>query len=219
LIAKIAPPGLVVVDMHGELNGEVVNPREEACIQNAAEKRRRQFRSGRACARAALARLDIENFTLLPNEDGSPCWPPGVVGSITHTAGYCAAAVARRHDFDSVGIDAEASGALGDALARMVCSPTELERLSNLNGESAGRWAKLVFSAKESVFKYYYPLARTRLDFADLDIEITPQLSRFEARLLNKDRPAAAGARAFEGRFAWNSEHVFTIVTQARNVP
>jgi 4'-phosphopantetheinyl transferase EntD len=213
MIAALAPPGLVVVEADGSFADVEADAREEAYIQSAVGKRRREFRTGRACARAALARFGIEDFAVLPNEDGAPCWPPGMVGSITHTSSYCASAVAREREILGVGIDAETAEPLKEGLARMVCTRSELDRLSSLKDDSAGRWAKLVFSAKESVFKYYYPLARTRLDFADLEIDISPDPGRFAARLLNWDRPAAAGARTFEGRFGWSMDHVFTIVT------
>ena len=46
-----------------------------------------------------------------------------------------------------------------------------------------------------------------------LEIRFHPKEGRFEARLTRAERPSAAGARRFEGRFAITATHVFAGVT------
>ena len=74
-------------------------------------------------------------------------------------------------------------------------------------------WATLLFSAKECIYKCYYPLARTRLGFRDIEVEIDPARASFRAKLVAVDAPAAAGVRSFEGRLGWSEQYVFTGMT------
>ena len=80
---------------------------EAVAVDRAVPRRRAEFAAGRRCARAALARIGIPPAPLLRGEDREPLWPDGAVGSITHCAGYVAAAVAATEVMLSVGIDAE----------------------------------------------------------------------------------------------------------------
>ena len=66
---------------------------------------------------------------VLPGERGAPRWPAGVVGSMTHCAGYRAAALVRAADLASLGIDAEPHGPLPEGVLRRVALPAERERL------------------------------------------------------------------------------------------
>jgi 4'-phosphopantetheinyl transferase EntD len=73
----------------------VLFPEEEAVIARAVPKRRQEFTTARHCARTALATLGAPPAPILPGEMGAPTWPPGYVGTMTHCAGYRAAAIAR----------------------------------------------------------------------------------------------------------------------------
>ena len=95
-------------------------PAEEAAIARAVAKRRSEFATGRACARAALAKLGLPPVPIVPGLRGAPQWPAGVTGSITHCAGYRASAVARLTDVAGIGLDAEPNDALpGGVLERI----------------------------------------------------------------------------------------------------
>src|SRR5258708_36276243 len=100
-------------------------PEEMAMVANAVDKRRREFATGRACAREALRELGIAPGPILAGERGMPRWPPGVVGSITHCAGYRAAAVAGSGDLMAIGIDAEPDAPLPDGVLDVVALPAE----------------------------------------------------------------------------------------------
>jgi len=71
--------------------------------------------------------------------------------------------VARSERFAGLGVDVERADPLTAAVAARVCTPRERERLAGLPPPPGSDWTKLVFSAKESVYKCYYPLARTPL--------------------------------------------------------
>jgi 4'-phosphopantetheinyl transferase EntD len=154
--------------------------------------------------------LGIEGFPLGIGPDRAPLWPSSVVGSITHCDRFCAAAVARRAAIGSIGIDAETSRSLPRELLPLVCSPLEIRRLRGL--PSCTDWPTLLFSAKESFYKCYYPLAGERLDFLDVDVEIVWNIGRFDVMLSRASARAVCGQRRFQGRFAHTTRHVLTAV-------
>ena len=215
MLSALLPEPVVVVETQDTVDPGGLYPAEAACIEKAVAKRRSEFATGRRCARRALAALGIENFPLLPDADRVPLWPEGIVGSISHAAGYVAVAVTRREVFAGLGVDVERADRLKPDLVARICRPDEILRLEGLPSAEKADWYKLVFSAKESVYKAYYPLARTFLGFQDVDIVIDAQAGSFTATLVRPDAPDAAGTRDFRGRYAFSAEHVFTAVVLA----
>jgi 4'-phosphopantetheinyl transferase EntD len=114
-------------------------------------------------------------------ERGAPGWPPGIVGAITHCDGYRAAIVARAEAYASVGLDAEPGDPLPAGVLDIVSLPAERDQLSGLPAGVA--WDRLLFSAKESVYKAWYPLARRWLDFTECRLDLRPD-GTFAARVL-----------------------------------
>jgi 4'-phosphopantetheinyl transferase EntD len=147
-------------------------PREAIAIAKAVQSRREQFTAGRILARRALAELGHPEVELPSAKDRVPEWPPGVVGTITHTHGWCAAAVARASDVAALGADVEAATPLDPGLWDRVCRPEERAFLQELPTDRAGLLAKAIFSAKESAYKALYPRVRTFLDFQGMSITI-----------------------------------------------
>ncbi len=142
------------MDSHPELF-----PAEEAIVMGTVDERRREFAMGRMCARRALADLGLAPIAITRGTRGAPRWPHGVVGSITHCDGYRASAVAWAREFLSIGIDAEPTGALSERVRRRIALDHEhvwLRRLAATNPTIS--WDRLLFSAKESVYKAWYPL-------------------------------------------------------------
>jgi len=157
------------VDPHA-LGGGLLKS-EEALVDGAARTRVEQFTAGRVCSRIALGRLGVAGTTPIPRgEDRAPIWPEGFVGSISHTDTWCAAAVARAADFRSLGIDLESSTPLKEALWKRVCTPKERAWLHEL--PAPGLTGKIVFSAKEAVYKCQYPLSKQFLGFHAVEVEL-----------------------------------------------
>lgn len=153
-----------------------LDPAEAAVVAGAAESRRREFAAARLCAHEALARLGAPDVPLLPGTHGEPMWPPGVVGSITHCTGYRACAVARSEQYVSIGIDAEPVSPLPDGVLEAITGPEERAMLTRLAAVRADiGWDRLLFSAKESVYKAWFPLTRSRLGFKDATVELDPR--------------------------------------------
>ncbi|MER7186858.1 4'-phosphopantetheinyl transferase superfamily protein, partial [Streptomyces hyaluromycini] len=183
---------------------------------------RREFAAVRACARSAMEKLGVPPQAVVSGERGAPRWPDGLAGSMTHCEGYCAAALVRATDLASLGIDAEPHAALPEGVAESVLLPAERQRLARLAAERPGvHWDRLLFSAKESVYKAWFPLTGKWLDFMEADIELVPEPGErphgiLRARLLVPG-PEVGGRRlqVFEGR--WSVGH--GILTSAVVVP
>jgi len=167
--------------------------RELEAVRRAVPKRRMEFAAGRACAKSALRDLGVAVEALPRHSDGRTAWPGGVVGTITHSQGWCAAVVAREEDALGLGIDLESIGRMSPGAAEHVLSPAELEdcRGHTLGQEAA--WA-IKFSAKESVYKCLFPLVQRYIDFREAEIDAAPDGS-LTARLdpaLERELPTAA---------------------------
>ena len=157
------------VDPHS-VEGGLLRPEQEA-VAGAAQTRVEQFTAGRVCSRIALGRLGVATTTpVLRGEDRAPIWPPGFVGTISHTDTWCAAAVARAEDVRSIGIDLEPATPLKEALWRRVCTPKERDWLHDLS--APGVTGKILFSAKESVYKCQYPITNKFLGFHAVEVEL-----------------------------------------------
>jgi 4'-phosphopantetheinyl transferase EntD len=186
VIGQIMPASVSVAESFGDDPAAEIFPQERIVVARATEDRRREFATGRACARAAMARLGRPAVAVLPGPGGAPQWPEGVIGSITHCAGYRAAAVALTRDVVSMGVDAEPNKALPDrGMLGLIAIYEERVRLAELAEIMPDIcWDRLLFSAKESVYKTWYPLAQRWLGFESADIEINPYEGTFTARLL-----------------------------------
>ena len=157
------------VDPHSVRGGLLKAEQDE--VAAAAQTRIEQFTAGRVCSRIALGRFGVAMTTpVLRGEDRAPIWPPGFVGSISHTDTWCAAAVARTEDIRALGIDLESATPLKEALLKRVCTPKEREWLREL--PAPGVTGKILFSAKEAVYKCQYPLSNQFLGFHAVEVEL-----------------------------------------------
>ncbi len=185
---------------------------EEQGLGKAVPERRLEFRIGRACARRALVRLGSDPVAIPIGASREPLWPEGVVGSISHCEGLVMAAVAKRSNYQSIGIDAEVNQALPREVFSTVFSEDELNRLDALPSIGVC-WDRLVFSAKESVFKTWYPLEKAWLDFTDCDVTIQPSMQMFTAHVratLHRNGPCTE--RNYVGRFVFDATHLVTAI-------
>lgn len=192
-LLELFGPGCVAEEAVPQLHDAELFPEERASLAKAVEKRRAEFGTARVCARRALAQLGFPPTPLVPNQDRSPVWPAGVVGSITHTRGYCAVIVAPDSAFVSVGVDAEQDKTLTDDLIQMICTPGERAQLSP-------RDAVIYFAAKEAFYKCQYPLTQKYLGFQDVELDLDLARGTFAARII-KDMDKPAWLEQLRGRF------------------
>jgi 4'-phosphopantetheinyl transferase EntD len=125
MIEEILPATVASTEMFEDPPDVRLFPEEEAVLARAVGKRRREFATARACARDALARLGLPPAPILPGERGAPRWPQGITGSITHCAGYRAAAVAWASSILTIGVDAEPDNVLPGGVLDAVSLPAE----------------------------------------------------------------------------------------------
>ncbi|HEX4814125.1 MAG TPA: 4'-phosphopantetheinyl transferase superfamily protein [Nonomuraea sp.] len=212
MIEDILPDAVVAVHTFTDPPGVVLFPEEADLVRHAAEKRRREFTTARHCVHRAMELLGVPAVPVLSGAHGEPAWPPGVAGSITHCAGYRAAAVGAAPA--AIGIDAEPDGPLPPGVLDAVSVPQERQMLRRLAAEHPGtNWDRMLFSAKESVYKAWYPLARRWLDFQDAAIVLDPLGGTFDARLLVAG-PRWQGRRlsGFSGRWMAGNGLVLTAI-------
>jgi 4'-phosphopantetheinyl transferase EntD len=177
---------------------------ERTSLGRAVPKRRREFATGRACARRALGQLGAPVVGIAAGARGEPRWPSGVVGSITHCDGLRAAAVAWSSAVAGVGIDAEPDAPLPDGVLDEVAHGGELELVAG--GPAAGvDVGRLLFSAKEAIYKAWYPLTERWLGFEDVELSLDLAAGTFCAALL-VDGPVVGGAELRELRGRWTVE-------------
>jgi 4'-phosphopantetheinyl transferase EntD len=214
MLGMILPTEVECEERFGEATGGVLFPEEEQIIANAVEARRREYATVRSCARACLERLGYPRVPLLPGVGGAPRWPIGVQGSMTHCAGYAAAAVGRSPRISAIGIDAEPDAQLPDGVLDVVATPAERDRLAATQLEpDSPNWDRLLFSAKEAVYKAWFPLVGEWLDAQEVEIVFDPQDGTFAA-LLSSDGLIVGGrqVRRLHGRWVTEEGILVTAV-------
>jgi 4'-phosphopantetheinyl transferase EntD len=71
-------------------------------------------------------------------------------------------------------------------------------------------WDRLLFSAKESVYKTWFPLARRWLGFESADVRIDPEQGTFTVQLLVPG-PLVHGSPLSVLRGRWVADHGFLV--------
>jgi 4'-phosphopantetheinyl transferase EntD len=172
-------------------------PRELEVLGSVAERRRREFVAGRRCARECIRSIGHDPAPVLIGARREPLWPPGLVGSITHTASFAAAAVAASPPLRGLGLDAEPDEALPAGVLERISRPEERVRLDALDPHVVRHPGRLLFSTKEAVYKVWYPMTGRWLDFDEVSVDVDPVGRRVEVEVL-VDGPFSR----LEGRYA-----------------
>jgi len=213
IVGRLFGQSIGTAEMDPGTAGDALFPGEQAAIQNAVEKRRREFIAGRTCVRRAMAALGELPAPVLQGSDRAPVWPPGLVGCITHTDTWCAAAVARSADgFRSLGLDIEPAVPIMPALLRIICLPEERAYLDAQPAAERGLLGKLIFSAKECAYKCQYHLSRTFLDFHAMRIYPDLPGGGFVAVFQRDAGPFALGEE-LRGRLLVDQGYIMTAMT------
>ena len=130
--------------------------------------RRRASGAARIVARDLLRQLGGDAAApLMRSPSGAPEWPAGVIGSLAHDDDFAVAAVARRGLLLGLGVDVEPAEPLPADLVELVLSAAERRETK---GDRVTQ--RLVFVAKEAVYKAIHPLDGTPLEYADIEISL-----------------------------------------------
>lgn len=201
MIEVLVPPDVSVSSARRDGVGDTEYPDELVLVEKSVESRQAEFRTTRHCARRALAELGVPPGPILRGPRGEPRWPPGFVGSMTHCAGFRAAVAGLESRYLAMGIDAEPNAPLPPGVLDLISTTDERRALAN-RADFPIHLDRLLFSAKESVFKAWYPVNGTELAFGEVTVRFDPN-GTFDAELSLEETPfggSMAGRWGTDGR-------------------
>ena len=173
-----------LLPIHSTSNQKLHPAEENYFSQLSSVSRKEHYRSGRICAGEVLSKLGTLGQPVLRDpQTREPLWPEGISGAITHSGKWAAAAAGKTSDVSGIGIDLEDLERQVDSrISRHVCIPEEQKWLQECGEECLEQNLKIIFSAKESIFKAFFPYTRTYLHFHDARILM-------EQKLFQKSKP------------------------------
>lgn len=187
-IAGLAVPGVSIGFRRIQAGDEdALLPDEQTSIASRRIERRRASGAARIVARQLLEQFGRAQCPIPRGTDGEPIWPAGLTGSIAHDDAYAVAAVGRAGGIGAIGVDIEPATPLPHDMAVLVATPKELD----LAGDDPLR-LKLLFAAKEAVYKAQFPLDRTFLEFHDIEVDFAQGRAVTRAGRIVAIRHAAA---------------------------
>ncbi|HCQ65627.1 MAG TPA: phosphopantetheinyl transferase [Rhodobacteraceae bacterium] len=198
-VAPGRPVAVAVTDPRAEYPGAF--PTELAEMPRAVESRRREYVAGRVAAHRAMEKLGLSARPVLSNRSRAPSWPRGLTGSLSHNDTTCIAAVARSSQVKSLGVDVEDESPLAPDLVATICTLEERAWLATQPEAARGGLAKLIFCAKEAVYKCQFPVSHRLLDFDAVLVTPDVDTGQFEATFLVDTGPFRVNHR-LNGRFA-----------------
>jgi len=183
-------------------------------------KRKTEFIMGRTVAHLALKKFKLETIPILRNlETREPCWPKSIFGSITHSGNLAAAAVGLTDDISGIGIDLEdLSRKINFKISRYICVDDELKYLEKLSPEQANFNLRIIFSAKESIFKCFFPISRRYLHFKDAYVKINEKKSEFSFTLSTACSNITKVGYRHKGFFSLKENFLLTSI-YIKNIP
>lgn len=220
-LSALFAPGAVVMALRGRGDSRWLSAAEDARLARAVPKRREEFAAGRRCAKRALQVLGIDECEIGSGHDRQPLWPPDIVGSITHTEGFCAAVVARQDArLWGLGIDSEVAGRVKPELWRAILMPAEQQWLDTVSAEQRAAAATLIFAAKEAFYKSQYPRTGTFIGFKEATLTVhqwPSQSGAFEVSL--PERAELLTGLEVQGRYLLHEGFVTAAATLSRKAP
>ena len=161
-----------LLPIHSTSNQKLHPAEENYFSQLSSVSRKEHYRSGRICAGEVLSKLGARGQPVLRDpQTREPLWPEGISGAITHSGNWAAAAAGKTSDVSGIGIDLEDLERQVDSrISRNVCIPEEKKWLQECGEDCLEQNLKIIFSAKESIFKAFFPYTRTYLHFHDARI-------------------------------------------------
>lgn len=169
---------MIKVDLIHNIRGELY-PDELSITEGMISKRKEEFKAGRLLAKKILENFNVNCFPILQNNDRTPIWPEGIVGSISHDHKRCIVAVCANSDYKSVGVDVETNKRIKSQLWNRICTDHELTEINKMMPSLRQQFAAIIFSAKESFYKCQYPLTKQFVNFHDVEIHIDKNKNQF----------------------------------------
>lgn len=185
-------------------------------LQKSSYKRQAEFLAGRIAAQAALAQygLPTQYHSVGINLHHAPCWPKGIIGSISHHNKAAYAVVADTGQYSEIGMDAEPymSAEVAENTWNLIIHPEE-KTLLNHPLLLPEQLVTLIFSAKESLYKALHPSVEKYFDFLDacmLSIDFNQHT--FILKLSTTLNSQFVKNRQFKGHFLLKANEVITLI-------
>jgi 4'-phosphopantetheinyl transferase EntD len=167
-IDTLSLPGVVIGHRLISLGDEhALMPEEVDAFASSVVRVQRASGAARIVARELLAHFGYAECPVPKASSGAPIWPIGVVGSLSHDSRVAVATVGMRRNFSALGIDVEPAEVLPSELLDLIATPQERAKI----GEDPYH-GRLLFAAKEAVYKAVYPLDKEFLDHHDVQIDL-----------------------------------------------
>ncbi len=184
------------------------------CLAPMHPRRQVTFAAGRRAARQAMTNHGWPTTAVLRGEAGEPQWPPGVVGSITHTDRLALAVCGASTHWLGVGVDLTENTPVEPETANAICQPEDPQGPIRISQSISCDGAMLTFAAKEAVYKCLYPCHFELFDFPQAHIELLSPC-QFRVRLSSELR-SAQHADAIVGQLFVDRTNILALATIAR---
>lgn len=158
-------------------------------------------------ASRCLRDLGCPRDTVGVGQSGEPQWPAEIVGSISHAREFSIAIAAMKSEVDAIGIDVEDDRDV-EGIEPYVTRPEEAMWLDNSRGSDRRRRVISIFSAKEAVYKAFFPRVGRFFDFADVSVE--PSDVGFTARFTTEVDTDFPPRRPFLVHSRWQGDVVLS---------
>jgi enterobactin synthetase component D len=205
--STLFPSGVSLVIADEAMWSTPLRDEEDALIVSAVEKRQQEFRAGRHAAHAALDRLGAPDIPILQGKKRNPIWPVGFIGSIAHCRDLCLAVSAVEGEIAGVGVDVEPLNPLPSGVERYIHTQAEARFMQR---QATGFPERLVFSAKESLYKCYYPLLESYFGFQSVTLTIDVERRHFGFSPTPECKIEFPAELTFCGRYLWDETHLYT---------
>ena len=169
--------------------------------------REKEFLLGRYCATKALESFGLEEPSVGQKESGSPQWPEGFVGSISHSKGLVLSVVGRSDNYLSIGVDLEKVNRLKAQTIDRIVHEYETAFV-----QMDRKKASILFSLKEAFYKAQSPIFNGQLNFKDVAMHMDIKRGRASIQWVSdKIKPPEQGYENWKCSFKLIDEYVFAI--------
>lgn len=182
-------------------------------MRGSCESRRREFSSGRWCARRLLRSRGLPDFPVLPGPAREPLWPAELVGTISHSAKWSICAIASSNNIAGLGADVESLEGANTLPEEILFTCHERNWLANHRIGDRHRMQVVLFSAKESLYKALFPLYGEYIDYLDAEIGIDTQTGSFQVTCSAIPLSKLLSEFYIRGRYLCCDNHVWSGVT------
>lgn len=195
----------------GNCNISILTAAENKITKKYGDIRKTSFLNGRYAAKQALKPFDLQDFSLLPNEDGAIIWPENFCGSISHTDEATIGIVSKKENFLSLGVDIENFNRCHEKLWTMLFTQPEIDFLNKIVETEKIKTATMLFSAKEAFYKCFHPIFKCWIGFQDIEVcaDITANNLKFKSINSNFNK---INSYNYEAKFEYYQNLVITYI-------